>query len=246
MAKKKITRRKSSSERRKLVSVTLSVAKLKQHEHNSRTHDEENIQAIIKSYKDFGEMQPIVVNKTNEILAGNGRHVAAQRMGLRTLQCVRITDLSPEEEELYQIADNKTGDMSSFDEEKLAIQFSRLDEKGLDLTSSAFAPREIQPLMDSAISAKMEGFARGEADLSAVDGEPLEPKEDGCWLYVEFYGEDDFFEQLLKHLNANGALRPNAKQLTSSAFKYMVEKAYGDIPVKKKVQRKVVRRRSNG
>jgi len=165
---KVIKRKHSSTGSRRLTIQYAPTEKFKQHAHNSRTHGEENIQAIIKSYESFGEMQPIVVNKRFEILAGNGRHEAAMRVGLKELAYVMPAWLTPAQEEAFQIADNKTSDMSTFDSEKLSIQLMRISGMGIDMDTTGFTAREREPLLVSDLPDAPEGFAPG--DIATFDG----------------------------------------------------------------------------
>ncbi len=127
--------------------VKLSV--LKKHPKNARVHDEANIRAIADSLVNFGQRTPLVLNRKNHILKGNGTFDAMVLLGWKTCQITTAFNLTPEEELAYLIADNKTGDMSEFDFELASNILKDLDKKGFDLTKTGFREFESAPLLEA-------------------------------------------------------------------------------------------------
>jgi len=128
--------------------ILISLSRVRHHPDNPRTrHD---VEAIMKSYSEFGELQPIVIwSKKNYVIVGNGRLEAAKRLGLKQIHAVRADHLSKEKATAYMIADNKLGDQSEFDWQKLAELVKGLDEKGVDLAATGFQDYELEPLMQA-------------------------------------------------------------------------------------------------
>lgn len=113
------------------------VRKLAHDPNNARTHDRKNIEAIKGSLAKFGLQKPIVIDKGNVVIAGNGTLEAARELGWETIDVV-VTTLDKFDLTAYALADNKTGDMSSWDEEVLASQLEVLKEIDFDISSIGF------------------------------------------------------------------------------------------------------------
>lgn len=107
---------------------TVPVAYLSQDPANARKHDEKNIKAIMGSLRRFGQQKPIVVDRSNVVRAGNGTLEAACRLEWPTIEVV-YTDLQSADAIAFAIADNRTTDLSEFDNEILKAQLEALDEE---------------------------------------------------------------------------------------------------------------------
>lgn len=113
---------------------------------NARQHDDKNMEAIIASLRRFGQQKPIVVDSSNVIRAGNGTYQAAKQLGWESILVVR-TDLVSADAIAYAIADNRTSDLSTFDDDILRAQLEGLDD---DLQFAAgYTPEDIDALIDS-------------------------------------------------------------------------------------------------
>ncbi len=128
---------------------SVKINSIKKHPRNARLHDEENIQAVMRSLETFGQRTPLVVGKKSFILKGNGTHEAALRLGWKTIQITRVLHLSPEDEEAYALADNKTSDLSEFDFSTVAGIMHDLKESGIDLSVTGFREFETESLLDA-------------------------------------------------------------------------------------------------
>ncbi len=124
----------------------MPVDKLKHHPQNPRKHGEKNIDAIIASYKEHGELAPVIIwGKQNYVIAGNGRLEAAKRMNKKHIGVLRADHLTKEQVLSYMIADNKTTDMSAFDDDALIGIISGLSDSATSATG--FQDYELQPLL---------------------------------------------------------------------------------------------------
>ena len=121
---------------------------------NARTHPDRNKQAIRTSLEQFGAARSVVVDKDNRVLAGNGTVEQAEQLGLKVkvidgkpgeLIAIRRNDWTEDEARAYAIADNKTNDLSDFDFQQVASQFSNIDPTLYEATG--FADYEIEPLL---------------------------------------------------------------------------------------------------
>jgi len=89
------------------------------------------VDAVAASIREFGFQQPIVVDKDGVIIVGHTRYLAAIKLGLRKVPVLVALDLTPEQAKAYRIADNKTGELADWDEDRLAQELAEL--QGLDV-----------------------------------------------------------------------------------------------------------------
>jgi ParB-like chromosome segregation protein Spo0J len=126
---------------------TISIDTLSNDPANARIHSARNLDAIKASLQRFGQQKPIVVDQNGIVRAGNGTLAAAKALGWKQINVVR-TVLAGSEATAYAIADNRTTDLSEWDEEALAHQLDALKADGLDLGDIGFDERELSKLLD--------------------------------------------------------------------------------------------------
>lgn len=114
----------------------LAVKDLKPYKKNAKKHPEAQVEHIANSIKEFGFRQPIVVDKDNILVIGHGRLLAAKKLGLDTVPCVRADDLTDEQIKALRLADNKTNE-SDWDIEILDIELD--DITNIDMTDFGFS-----------------------------------------------------------------------------------------------------------
>ena len=93
---------------------------------NSRTHSDEQVAQIASSIKEWGFTNPILVDIDGEIIAGHGRLLAAQKLGLDEVPCITAVGWSVAQKKAYVIADNKLAINSGWDFELLRIELDEL------------------------------------------------------------------------------------------------------------------------
>lgn len=113
---------------------------------NSRTHSDEQVNQIVASIKEFGFLNPIIVDGDNGIIAGHGRVLAANKIGLDLLPVVEASHLNETQKRAYIIADNKLALNAGWDDEMLRVEFDELSEAGFDLELTGFSLDEIDDL----------------------------------------------------------------------------------------------------
>ena len=105
----------------------LRTGSLTPYENNTRKHTEEDINEIMLSIQHFGFNDPIGIwSDKNIIIEGHGRLVAAKRLGIKEVPCIRLDHLSDEERREYGILHNKTAELSRWDFEKLDAEIEAL------------------------------------------------------------------------------------------------------------------------
>ena len=143
---------------------TAQVADLIPYARNSRTHSDEQVTQIAASIKEFGFLNPVIVDGENGIIAGHGRVMAAKKLGMTELPAVEASHLTDAQRRAYIIADNKLALNAGWDDEMLRVEFAELTEAGFDLDLTGFSLDEIGAL----------GFDND----SALDQMPLLPDGD--------------------------------------------------------------------
>lgn len=113
---------------------------------NSRLHSDEQVLQIASSIKEFGFLNPIIVDGDNGIIAGHGRVMAAKKLGIEELPCIDASHLTPAQKKAYVIADNKIALNSEWDNEILRIELNILDELDFDLELTGFSTDELDAL----------------------------------------------------------------------------------------------------
>lgn len=116
---------------------SMKISEVKPYPNNPRNNDD-GVEAVANSIKEFGWQQPIVVDKDNVIIVGHTRYKAAKKLGMKEVPVVVANNLTPEQVKAYRLADNKTGeltdwDMSLLDDELGDIADINMSDFGFDL-----------------------------------------------------------------------------------------------------------------
>ena len=141
---------------------------------NSRTHSDAQIAQVAASIREFGFTNPVLIDAEDGIIAGHGRVLAARKLGLESVPCIRLAHLSETQKRAYIIADNKLALNSGWDEEMLALELAELREVDFDLDLTGFDGDAIEaflnpPEPDAGLS---QGYTQ------KVDAPVYEPKGD--------------------------------------------------------------------
>jgi len=148
----------------------LSLEVLIPYVNNSRTHSDEQVAQIAASIKEFGFNNPVLVDKDNGIIAGHGRVMAARRLGLTEVPCVRLEHLTETQRKAYIIADNRLALNAGWNEELLTIELNELLADDFSLEILGFNADELKALLDPVQPTE------GLTDEDAVPEVPEEPK----------------------------------------------------------------------
>jgi DNA modification methylase len=142
------------------------VEKLTAYARNARTHSDEQVAQIAASIREFGWTIPVLVDEQGTIIAGHGRVLAAQRLGLPEVPVMVASGWSEAKRRAYVIADNKLALNAGWDEELLRLELGELKGLGFDLGLTGFGELELgKLLLDEA----------GSGDLDNAPEPPTEP-----------------------------------------------------------------------
>jgi ParB-like chromosome segregation protein Spo0J len=153
-------------ERRKVLDLT-------PYARNARTHSDEQVAQIAASIREWGWTVPILVDERGEIIAGHGRVLAAQRLGLVDVPCMVAEGWTEAQRRAYVLADNKLTLNGGWNDELLRVELQDLDAMGFDLEKTGFGIGELSAIFDT------PDFAPGtEDDQGKLD--ELAPKMVTC------------------------------------------------------------------
>jgi len=148
------------------------------YDRNPRINDNA-IDAVAASLREFGFRQPIVVDAESVIIVGHARYKAALKLGLQKVPVHVATDLSPEQIRAYRIADNKTNELSEWDMDILPIEVSELYETGYDVKLLAFGDKELTQLLNAGMGI-WEGIT--EADVVPEPPDEAVTQRGNIWI----------------------------------------------------------------
>lgn len=123
---------------------TVKTASLIPYARNSRTHSEQQISKIAASIKEFGFLNPVIIDGSSGIVAGHGRVMAAQKLGMDELPVIEASHLSDAQRRAYVIADNRLALDAGWDDEMLRVEFDELGALGFDLELTGFDAEFLQ------------------------------------------------------------------------------------------------------
>jgi ParB/RepB/Spo0J family partition protein len=103
------------------------IGEIKEYENNPRINDEA-VEYVANSIKEFGFKVPIIIDKRKIIIAGHTRLRAAEQLGLEKVPCIIASDLTEDQIKAYRLVDNKTSEFSTWDEDKLYIELMELEK----------------------------------------------------------------------------------------------------------------------
>lgn len=143
----------------------VSLGELVPYVNNARTHSPEQITKLRSSLREFGFINPVIIDRDFNVIAGHGRLMAAKEEGITEVPCVFVDYLTEAQKKAYILADNRMALDAGWDEELLRIEIESLQGADFDVSLTGFGEDEIADLFagDSAEDVKDDGF-----DLSAA------------------------------------------------------------------------------
>jgi hypothetical protein len=128
----------------------VQVDSLKFDDQNARKHPERNLEAIKASLSRFGQQKPIVALKDGTVIAGNGTFAAAKALGWTEI-LVAYTALEEKEARAFAIADNRSGELATWDDDILRSQLDRMSQDDPSLLEAAgYAEAELRAMLERA------------------------------------------------------------------------------------------------
>jgi len=155
----------------------VAVDRLIPYARNARTHSKEQITQLRASLREFGFVNPVIVDRDLNIIAGHGRIMAAKAEGMTEVPCVFVEHLTEAQKRAYILADNRLALSAGWDEELLALEFGELQDLGFDLQLTGFDPDEIEKLFNTSDDVQEDDF-----DVDKAAEEPPFVQPGDLWL----------------------------------------------------------------
>lgn len=134
------------------------VDKLIPYINNARTHSPEQVKKLRASLREFGFINPVIVDRDFNVIAGHGRILAAKEEGITEVPCVFADHLSEAQKKAYIIADNRMAMDAGWDEELLRVEIESLEAADFDPLLTGFDEAELSKLFDEGNETKDDDF----------------------------------------------------------------------------------------
>ena len=171
---------------------------------NAKRHDEAQVAQIAASIREFGFNNPVLIGADKTIIAGHGRVLAAQKLGLDKVPCITLGHLTDTQRRAYVIADNRLAETGGgWDIPMLALEIEDLRLEGLDIDLTGFSSEALDALFDGAAGG-------GEGGKGGEGGEGSGNFQENTGNYKEQYGvivmcrDESEQEVIYKKLTADG------------------------------------------
>ena len=125
------------------------IEKLVPYANNARTHSPEQIKKLRSSLREFGFINPVIIDRDYGVIAGHGRILAAQEEGIEKIPCVFADHLTEAQKKAYIIADNRMAMDAGWDEEMLRVEIEALQAADFDPLLTGFDEKELADLFES-------------------------------------------------------------------------------------------------
>ncbi len=155
----------------------VSTDKLIPYVNNARTHSKEQITKLRSSLREFGFINPVIVDRQYNIIAGHGRVLAAKEENIAEVPCVFADHLSEAQKKAYILADNRMALDAGWDEEMLRVEIEGLQGVDFDMSLTGFTPEELNKLLSPDENVKEDDF-----DVDAELEKPPISKQGDLWL----------------------------------------------------------------
>lgn len=155
----------------------VSVDKLVPYQNNTRTHNPDQINKLRGSLREFGFINPVVIDREFGVLAGHARLMAAKAEGITEVPCVYADDLTEAQKKAYIIADNRYALDAGWDEELLKVEIEALKGMDFDVSFTGFDEQELVDLFeDKSKEGKEDKF-----DVESELQKPCKTKPGDIW-----------------------------------------------------------------
>ena len=180
------------------------IGKLVPYVNNARTHSPEQINKLRSSLREFGFINPVIIDRDFGVIAGHGRILAAKEEGITEVPCVFADHLTEAQKKAYIIADNRMAMDAGWDEELLRVEIEALQAEAFDLSLTGFDEKELSDLFKDDADVQEDNF-----DVDAELEKPTFSKTGDVWtlgrhrLVCGDSTKADTFEVLMNGRKAN-------------------------------------------
>lgn len=154
----------------------VSIEKLVPYVNNARTHSPEQINKLRSSLREFGFINPVIIDRDFGVIAGHGRILAAKEEGITEVPCVLADHLTEAQKKAYIIADNRMAMDAGWDEELLRVEIEALQADAFDLSLTGFDEKELSDLFKDDTDVQEDDF-----DVDAELQKPVVTRPGDVW-----------------------------------------------------------------
>lgn len=178
--------------------------KLVPYQNNARTHSPEQINKLRSSLREFGFINPIIIDRSYGVIAGHGRLIAAREEGFTEVPCIFADHLTEAQKKAYIIADNRMALDAGWDEELLRVEIEALQAESFDLALTGFDEKELSKIFDDGSETEDDDF-----DVDKELEKPVFSKPGDLWilgrhrLYCGDSTKPETYEALMQDKKAN-------------------------------------------
>lgn len=116
----------------------VSIEKLIPYANNAKIHGDDQITRIASSIREFGFLNPVIIDRDFNIIAGHGRVLASKKLGLTEIPCLFVEGLTEAQRKAYILADNKLGELAEWDMELVNLELEALEDMDFDISLTGF------------------------------------------------------------------------------------------------------------
>ena len=180
------------------------IEKLVPYVNNARTHSPEQINKLRSSLREFGFINPVIIDRDYGVIAGHGRIFAAKEENIKEVPCVFADHLTEAQKKAYIIADNRMAMDAGWDEELLRVEIEALQAEAFDLALTGFDEKELAALFDDGSDVEDDDF-----DVDAELEKPTITRAGDIWtlgrhrLVCGDSTKQETYEVLMQEKNAN-------------------------------------------
>lgn len=182
----------------------VDIEKLVPYVNNARTHSQDQINKLRSSIREFGFINPVIIDKDYGVIAGHGRIIAAKEEGIKEVPCVFADHLNEAQKKAYILADNRMALDAGWDEELLRVEIESLEDYGFNVELTGFSQDELSNIFDLGNDTEDDGF-----DVDKELEKPTFSKAGDIWTlgkHKVICGDStqwDTFEKLLGEIKVN-------------------------------------------
>ena len=182
----------------------VDIEKLVPYVNNARTHSQDQINKLRSSIREFGFINPVIIDKDYGVIAGHGRIMAAKEEGIKEVPCVFADHLNEAQKKAYILADNRMALDAGWDEELLRVEIESLEDYGFNVELTGFSSEELSSIFDLGVEAEEDDF-----DVEEELKNPTFSKAGDIWIlgrHKVICGDStqcETFEKLLNDTKVN-------------------------------------------
>ena len=183
----------------------INILKLIPYANNARTHSDEQVMKLRSSLREFGFVNPVLIDKENNIIAGHGRIMAAKAEGISEVPCVMVEHLTEAQKKAYILADNRLAEDAGWDMELVDLELDALREMDFDISLTGF---ELSDLEDDSVNVNEFGtdfqlasgdkppfqqitFTLADEQAETIKNAISEIKKTDTFKYIETFGNEN-------------------------------------------------------